>query len=143
TGGIGQTNNIAPVLISVPAYLAGTITLGTIAQIRIAYGQLSGALGWFVFAYQEIARWRANVERLSTFSEVMDATARTVAQGGIRLVPAGGAVLRLDDVRIEEPDGRVLLDRASATIHAGDRVAITGPSGTGKTLLLRAIAGIW
>src|SRR5262245_15190747 len=143
TGGIGQTNNVVPVLISVPAYLAGAISLGTIAQIRIAYGQLSGALGWFVFAYQEIARWRANVERLSTFSEVIDATARTVAHGGIRVVPADGAVLRLDDLRIEEPDGRVLLDGANATVRAGDRVAITGPSGTGKTLLLRAIAGIW
>jgi putative ATP-binding cassette transporter len=73
---------------------------------------------------------------------VIDATAREFARGGIRRVPGDG-VLRLGDLRIQEPDGRVLLDGANATVHAGERVAITGPSGTGKTLLLRAIAGIW
>ena len=74
TGVIGQANGVVPLLVAAPGFFAGLITLGTIVQIRFAYGQVSGALNWFVFAYQEIARWRANVERLSTFAEVMDAT---------------------------------------------------------------------
>lgn len=143
TGAIGQANNVVPVLVAAPAYFAGTITLGTIVQIRIAYGQVSGALAWFVYAYQEIARWRANIERLSTLSETMRDTERRFATAPLRVVTTGDAVLRLDGVRLEEPNGRVLLDGASAQVEAGDRLAITGPSGTGKTLLLRAIAGIW
>ena len=143
TGGIGQANALVPVLIAAPAYFARLISLGSIVQIRIAYGQISGALSWFVFAYQEIARWRANVERLATMSEHLDATDRQLSEPGIRVVPVEADVLRLVDLRVEEPDGRRLLDEANATIVAGDRVAITGPSGTGKTLLMRAIAGIW
>jgi putative ATP-binding cassette transporter len=143
TGGIGQANALVPVLIAAPAYFARLITLGSIVQIRIAYGQISGALSWFVFAYQEIARWRANVERLSTLAEGLDVIDRRLEGPGIRVVPAEGDVLRLGGIRIEEPDGRRLLQDANATIAAGDRVAITGPSGTGKTLLMRAIAGIW
>jgi putative ATP-binding cassette transporter len=143
TGAIGQANNVVPVLVAAPAYFAGAITLGTIVQIRIAYGQVSGALGWFVFAYQEIARWRANVERLSSLAESRDDTERRFAAGGLAVVPAGGTALRLERVHIEEPNGRLLVADATGRIEAGDRLAITGPSGTGKTLLFRAIAGVW
>jgi putative ATP-binding cassette transporter len=143
TGAIGQANSVVPVLVAAPSYFAGAITLGTIVQIRIAYGQVSGALAWFVYAYQEIARWRANIERLSTLSETMRDMEGRFAAAPLRVVKTEEAVLRLDGVRLEEPNGRVLLDGANAGIQAGERLAITGPSGTGKTLLLRAIAGIW
>jgi vitamin B12/bleomycin/antimicrobial peptide transport system ATP-binding/permease protein len=143
TGLVGQANGVVPLLVAAPGFFAGVITLGTIAQIRFAYGQVSGALSWFVYAYQEIARWRANVERLSTFTEAMNATEQDLERSNIRVVSAEAPVLRLVDLSLEAPDGRVLIDAASATVSAGERVAITGPSGAGKTILLRAIAGIW
>jgi putative ATP-binding cassette transporter len=143
TTGVGQAGNLVPLLVAAPAYIAGHLTLGGIAQIRFAYGQVSNSLGWLVFAYQEIARWRANIERLATFAEVMDATAFELEHAAVKVVPGDGDVLHLQDLRIEHPDGRVLLDHASASAAAGDRVAITGPPGTGKTILLRALAGIW
>jgi putative ATP-binding cassette transporter len=143
TGLVGQANGVVPLLVAAPGFFAGLITLGTIAQIRFAYGQVSGALAWFVYAYQEIARWRANVERLSTFAEVMDETAMDLRRSNIRVVPVEAPALRLVDLKLEAPDGHTLIDAASAMVRAGERVAITGPSGSGKTILLRAIAGIW
>jgi vitamin B12/bleomycin/antimicrobial peptide transport system ATP-binding/permease protein len=56
TTGIGQANGLVPPLVAAPAYIAGHLTLGSVAQIRFAYGQVSGAFNWFVYAYQEIAR---------------------------------------------------------------------------------------
>ena len=143
TTGIGQANGVVPLLVAAPAYIAGAVTFGGIAQIRFAYGQVSGALGWLVYAYQEIARWRANIERLASFADVMDATAFELENAGVRVVPSETPLLRLDDLRLEAPDGSVLLERANATAAAGERIAIGGPSGTGKTILLRALAGIW
>jgi putative ATP-binding cassette transporter len=143
TGLVGQANGLVPLVVAAPGFFAGLITLGTVVQVRFAYGQVSGSLNWFVYAYQEIARWRANVERLSTFSEVIDATARDLERSELRVTPVTAPILRLVNVRVETPDGHPLVDAASATVRAGERVAITGPSGAGKTTLLRAIAGIW
>src|SRR4029450_5918215 len=114
---LGQANNAVPLLIAAPGFFAGLISLGTVVQIRIAYGQVSGALNWFVCAYQEIARWGANVERWSTFSEVMDATDRDLAQLRIQVVASTTPALRLTDVRLQTYGGELLIeDRKSTTL---------------------------
>ncbi|HWP65812.1 MAG TPA: ABC transporter ATP-binding protein/permease [Candidatus Limnocylindria bacterium] len=143
TTGIGQANGLIPILIGAPAYFARHLTLGSLAQTRIAYGQLSAALAWFVNAYQEIAQWRASIARLSAFLDSLDETRERLAAAGLRVEPGAEDVLRLDNVRLDAPDGRVLLAPVSATLRAGERVAVVGPAGAGKTTLLRAIAGIW
>jgi putative ATP-binding cassette transporter len=143
TTGFGQVNALVPLLLAAPSYFAGLLTLGAVAQARIAYGQVSGSLTWFVNAYQEIARWRASIERLCTFAEMMDTTHAEFERGEKIRVVVGDGSLRLVDLRLRLPDGRVVLDRVNAAIAPGDRVAVLGPSGVGKTTLIRAIAGIW
>jgi ATPase subunit of ABC transporter with duplicated ATPase domains len=49
-------------------------------------------------------------------------------------------MLSLSSARIEIGD-RVLLEDASVLIKQGEKVALVGPNGTGKTTLLRSIAG--
>ena len=61
TTGIAQANSLVPLLVAAPAFFAGHLSLGSVMQVRIAYGEVSGGLTWFVNAYQEIARWRASI----------------------------------------------------------------------------------
>jgi len=143
TGSIGVGNNLIPLIVAALAYFADMLSLGVIAQTRFAYGQVAGALAWFVYAYQEIARWRANIERLSGFSDAIDATQRQFDAGGIRIASVEPEALRLADLRVEAPRGRVLLDHANATVAAGEGVGIRGEPGSGRTLLMRVLAGIW
>lgn len=143
TGIVGQANGIVPLLMAAPGFFAGLMTLGTVVQVRFAYGQVSGALIWFVNAYQEIARWRANVERLSSFDEVMEEADADIAHARIHVAAGPAGTLQLTGVWLRDPQGRRLIDDIDVTVHRGDRVAISGPSGTGKTTLLRAIAGVW
>jgi vitamin B12/bleomycin/antimicrobial peptide transport system ATP-binding/permease protein len=143
TGTLGRVSSLVPLLLAAPSYFSGLVTLGLIVQTRVAYDQVSGALSWFVNAYREIARWRANIERLAAFSDVMDATARDLARAEIQVAASGPEEIRLVDVRLDAPGGRVLIDRASATAGAGERVAVLGPPGQGKTTLFRSLAGIW
>ncbi len=143
TASLAQANALAPLLVAAPAYFAGHITLGNIVQVRYAYGQVSSGLSWFVNAYQEIARWRANVERLATFSDVMDTASAEVEAGGVQVARDGADGLRLADVRLTGRDGRVLFEHANLALETGEHLALTGPSGLGKTVLVRAIAGLW
>jgi putative ATP-binding cassette transporter len=141
TSSLGRLSGLVPLLLAAPSYFEGLVTLGLIVQTRVAYDQVSGALSWFVNGYREIARWRANVERLDGFLDVMDATSRDLASGQIRIESA--PAIRLVDVRLEAPGGRVLLEGASASLGVGERVALLGAPGRGKTTLFRSLAGIW
>ena len=143
TQGMGQASSLVPLIVAGLAYFADLVTLGVIAQTRYAYGQVAGGLAWFVNAYQEIARWRANIERLASFSDAMDATQREFERGGIVIGSAAPERIALTDLQVEAPRGVVLLDGLSATLAAGERCVIAGAQGTGRTMLIRALAGIW
>lgn len=144
TTGIGQASGLVPLVIAAPAYFAGHFTLGSLVQTRIAYEQVVGSLAWFVYAYQEIAQWRASVERLTTFTALIDTT-RTdlLAPRRLRIESVTEGEVRLVDVCLELPDGSTLVEHACGSIRLGERIVVVGPAGSGKTVLFRALAGAW
>ena len=143
TGSLSQLNSLVPLLLGSQSYFAGLITLGLIVQTRVAYDQVSGSLSWFVNAYREIARWRANIERLVALEDVMDATSRDLEHAGVRIGTAEPEAIRLVDLQLECPGGRVILAGANAQVRPGEHVALLGAPGRGKTTLFRSLAGIW
>jgi putative ATP-binding cassette transporter len=58
-------------------------------------------------------------------------------------MPDGREVLAFRDLQIAHADGNVVIGDANAEIAAGEKVLIVGESGTGKSTLFRAIAGLW
>lgn len=141
TAGYTQVAIIFPIVVAAPAYFAGRIQLGGLIQTSSAFGQVQGALSWFVDNYARLTEWRATVERLTGFARAVEA-ARTAKAGPVA-TKAAAPGLALREVTLALPDGRVLLDKASAEVAPGEAVVITGASGSGKSTLFRAIAGIW
>lgn len=101
----------------------------------------AGALSWFIDAFNDLATWKACVNRLAGFNAAVDQVHHQPR--GIQLREESAHPLTLDNLSLNLPDGQPLLAGAEMTLQRGDRLLIVGPSGCGKSTLLRAIAGIW
>jgi putative ATP-binding cassette transporter len=55
----------------------------------------------------------------------------------------GNAMLRLNDLSVTLDDGTAVVGQSEILIEPGERVLVSGESGTGKSTLVRAIAGLW
>ena len=146
TAGYSQAAVVFPFVVASPRYFSGEIPLGGLTQTANAFGEVQGALSWFVDNYATLTEWRATVKRLIGFADAVEAARLAAERGdGVQAVPAppGETEVALDGVTLSVPDGRVLIEGAEAVLRPGETVLITGASGSGKSTLFRAIAGIW
>lgn len=142
TSGYGQVASIFPIVVVAPRYFSGAIQLGGMMQTVQSFGQVQGAMSWFVDNYSTIASWRATVERLSFFQRAIEGAQRA-AQEGVQPEAGTGTGYALHHATLALPDGRTLLENTSIDIPPGPPVLITGRSGSGKSTLFRTFAGIW
>ena len=144
TAGYGQISSVFPFVVVSPAYFAGAIQLGGLMQTASAFGSVQGALSFFVTAYRSIAEWRAVIERLAGFDELI-ATAKAAATRPpvIALAPSDGGIVNFKDLAVQLPNGAPLVNVSDLSIKLGEHVLVSGPSGSGKSTLFRALAGIW
>ena len=142
--GYHQMAIIFPIMVVAPRYFAGLIEFGIIFQTSSAFGQVQGALSWFVSSYSEIARWRATLDRLTSFHAAIEAARTEATSGqGIARESSTHKEFAFSDTTIQLPDGKVLLGHVSAVVRPGENTLVTGPSGIGKSTLFRALSGIW
>jgi putative ATP-binding cassette transporter len=142
--GYNQTAVIFPFLVSAPRFFAGELTIGTLLQISQAFGRVEDSLSWFIGAYGRLADWKASVDRLLTFHDALERHRADVARAdGVRIISHPEPVLRAESLRLSLPNGRTIVPDGALTVERGDHVLVTGPTGTGKSTLFRALAGIW
>jgi putative ATP-binding cassette transporter len=145
TNGHGALNPVVPLLLATPKYLAGDLTLGDVTQLAAAYVQVQVAISWFVDNYRRVAECYASVRRVVELADAvlgLDVTA-DATHGAIAQKAAIGRGVELSDLVISDRNGHALIDRIRVTIPQGRRLLIAGAGGTGKSMLVRAIAGLW
>lgn len=137
---------IVPLLLIAPKYLSGEITLGAVMQVVAAFSAVQAALIWFVDNFVRLAEWFASVRRVDELAEALEALdVGTIMEGEtqIALGESEDGAIHIDDLSVAHSNGRIVIADASVEIAPGEKVLIAGESGTGKSTLIRALAGLW
>ena len=144
TAGYGWTALVVPVGVAAPAYFSGSLSFGGLMVTVGAFNQVQSSLRWFVDNFSVIADWRATLLRVSTFrrAAAQDDTERDGVDR-IQLAEGEPGHYSMDRLCVFVPDGSTQLREESATVATGEKVAIIGERRSGKTLLFRALAGLW
>ena len=144
TAGYGWLTIVAPILVAAPLYFSSSLTFGGLMMAAGAFIQVQSSLRWFVDNFGTIADWRATLLRVASFRRAVLMSGALHDDSG-RLAFQEGApdALRLDNLEIASPAGCTMLDDRKVEVKAGEHVLVVGEPGVGKTLLFRALAGLW
>ncbi len=144
TAGYGWFTIVAPILVAAPGYFSGQMTFGELMMVVGAFNQVQQSLRWFVDNFSSIADWRATLLRVASFRKTiltMDRLGLTAHR--IAVDEADSPSIRIDDLHVAAPAGCIMLSETRLDLKPGEHVLIVGEHGAGKTLLFRAIVGLW
>lgn len=138
---------VVPVLLCAPKFLEGSMSLGQVMQAASAFAIVQGAFGWLVDNYPRLADWNASARRVASLMMSLDGLERAEESESFGRIRRGetqnGAMLSLDDLSVTLNDGTGVVKETKVEINPGERVLVAGESGTGKSTLVRAVAGLW
>lgn len=138
---------VVPLLLGAPKYLAGNLTLGELMQIAAAFLAVQTALNWLVDNAIRLAEWHASAQRVGVLQVALanlDDTITGGAEGNtIILGDSPDENLRIENLSIAHRNGKVLIADAEVVIEPGEKVLVKGESGSGKSTMIRAMAGLW
>lgn len=144
TAGYGWFALVAPILAAAPFYFTGHMTIGELMLIVGAFNQVQSSLRWYVNNFPAIANWRATLLRVTSFHRALAALDAIKASDAPHIERREqGDAIEISGLRVMTPYLCVRLGEDAVRAAPGERLLLQGLSGSGKSLLFRAISGLW
>jgi vitamin B12/bleomycin/antimicrobial peptide transport system ATP-binding/permease protein len=143
---------LVPTLVVAPLYFSGKIQIGTVLQAGGAFAMVLAATSLIITQFERLSNFAAGVSRLDALwgglAERDPEAERD--EDSFKVEPPlidtleGGHRLAIANLDVQTPDGsKTLLKALDLQLKPGTGILLMGPSGTGKSSLLRTIAGLW
>jgi putative ATP-binding cassette transporter len=135
---------VLPSAIIASHVLSGEMEVGRAVQAAGAFTAVLAAISLVVDNFESLTRFAAGVDRLAAFYQTLSAPAHLPRPDSPVETVEGADELRLENLTVQTPaPARTLLRHLSLVVEPGEGLMIVGPSGSGKSALLRTITGLW
>jgi vitamin B12/bleomycin/antimicrobial peptide transport system ATP-binding/permease protein len=136
-----NASTIFPIIIAAPMYFSQIITFGVLMRIKSAFSEVEDSLSIVVNNFNDIASLTATAKRLIAFKYELDLLSAT--KSDINITKSQNNQLLIKNLTLSSPDGKIILSNFNLQVKKHEKILLMGPSGLGKSTLLKAIAGIW
>lgn len=147
---------LVPTLVVAPLFFAGKIQIGTVLQAGGAFAAVLAATSLIITQFDRLSNFAAGVTRLDALwtglseedpeqqrDEAVFGPVAFAESNSIDTIESGKR-LCLEHLVVQTPDGgKTLLKALDLNLKPGSSLLLMGASGTGKSSLLRTIAGLW
>ncbi|MBN1500909.1 MAG: ATP-binding cassette domain-containing protein [Spirochaetes bacterium] len=139
---------LVPISIVAPMFFKGKIEFGMMTQALGAFSQVLGAVSFIVDQFEGIAGFAAGINRIDTFDKALDEASgfkiETDKKTDLGIDRISGDKISTENLSLSTPNlAQKLFNNLNINIEKGRSLLVIGPSGVGKSSLLRAIAGLW
>ncbi|GAA5124394.1 ABC transporter ATP-binding protein/permease [Luteolibacter yonseiensis] len=138
---------VLPIAVVAPMYMRGEVEFGVVTQAGGAFATVLTAVSLIITQFGGLSAYLAGVQRLGSLWDELDehdAEEQRINYEKTKQPEENSRIVKLEGLTICTPVVmRTLVEKLSFELREGQSLIIMGPSGTGKSSVLRTIAGLW
>jgi putative ATP-binding cassette transporter len=147
TNGYNYLALVLPIFVVAPMFMAGKVEFGVVTQAAGAFAAVLAAVSLIITQFGGLSAYLAGIQRLGSLWDELDEQdleEKRIALEDVNPTAENSRAVKLDHLTICTPGAaKVLVKELNLELRRHQSLMIMGASGTGKSSVLRTIAGLW